>query len=223
MPLKISDIGKILKTVNRFEGIGAFNENLPLKIEIKKKLDGYNYLIDLGNKKEIISKSFTKLKPGKYFANIKETGNNIKITNLKQIPEILSFFEKTDIKEKHLTKEIILNHLANAANKTEFIFFTNLLIALHQNIYHYIDKEKKALIQYKYKKNKIKFYALFNNLGEIEGEIYLNKIIIYSPFENSLNLIKEYSDNIAYEVITVLKKEIKPFFEFKENLLDLKA
>lgn len=223
MSLKISDVGKILKTLNRFESIGEFNENLPLKIEIKKQLDEYNYLINLGNKKEIISKSFVKLNPGKYFAFVKESGNKIKITDLKELPKILSFFEKIEIKEKNITKEVILKHLSNAISKNEFIFFTNMLLALNQKIYHYIDKEKKALIQYKYKKNKIKFYALFNNLGEIEGELYPNRVIIYSPFQNSLNLIKEYSDTIRFEVITVLKKEIKPLFEFKENLIDLKA
>jgi len=223
MPLKVSDIGKILKNINRYQGIGEFNETLPMKIEVKKQIDKYNYLIDLGNKKEIISKSFIKLKTGKYFALVKEIANNIKITDLKEIPKIFTLLEKIDIKEKHITKEIILHHLANASNKTEFIFFTNLLMALHQNIYHYIEKEKKALIQYKYKKNKITFYAVFNNLGEIEGEIFLNKVVIYSPFKNSLTLIKKYSDTIPYKIITILKKDIKPLYEFKENLLDLKA
>ena len=223
MPLKISNLGKILKTLNRFETIGEFNKTLPLKIEIKKQIDEFNYLINMGNKKELISKSFVKLNPGKYFAIINERGNNIEITNLKEIPKIFSLFEKLDIKEKNMTKDIILHHLSNTLNKNEFIFFTNILLAFKQKIYHYIDKEKKALIQYKYEKNKIKFYALFNNLGEIEGELYLNKLIIYSPFQNSLNLIKEYSDTIRFEVITILKKEIKPLFEFKEKLIDLKA
>ncbi len=223
MPLKISEVGKILKTLNRFSYIGEFNENLPVKIEIKKQLDKFNYLIDLGNKKEIISKSTEKLNTGKYFAVVKEKAGNIQITNLKKIPEIFDFLEKTDFKEKHFSKEIILNHLAHSSNKTEFIFFMNMLMALHKKIYHYILKEKKALLQYKYQKNKIKFYALFNNLGEIEGEIYLKQLKIYSPFENTLNLIREYSDTIQYEVITILKKEIKPLFEFRENLINIKA
>ena len=228
MPLKISDVGKILKTINRFEGIGDFNETLPLKIEIKKQLNEYNYLINLGNKREIVSKSFVKLKPGKYFAIIKEFGNNIKITNLKEFPKILDLLEKINFNfqkdsEKTLTKETILHHLANATTKNEFIFFTNLLLALERKIYHLITEKRKSLIQFQYKKNKITFYAVFNHLGELEGEIYLNKLIIYSPFENTLNLIKEYSDTIHFEVITILKKEIKPLFEFKENLLNLKA
>ena len=227
MKLNISEVGKILKAVNKYRGIGEFNESLPLKIEIKKQLDEYNYLINIGNKKEIISKSFVKLKVGKYFAIIKELGNNIKITNLKEFPKILSLLEKIDLKEKNfdkpLTKDIILHHLANSHSKNEFIFFTNILLALKEQIHHLIINEKKSLLQFKYKKNKITFYAVFNNLGEIEGEIFENKVLIYSPFENTLNLIKEYSDTIQFEVITILKKDIKPLFEFKENLLDIKA
>ena len=38
MPLNISKLGKVLKTLNRLEGIKEFNATLPVKIEVKKEI-----------------------------------------------------------------------------------------------------------------------------------------------------------------------------------------
>ncbi len=224
MPLKISEIGKLLKALNRFENIGEFNSRLPVRIEIKKQINEFNYLINLGNKKEIVTKSFVKLNPGKYFALIKEKGLNIQITNLKKIPQLFTIFEKTNLKENHFSKETILNHLSNATNKTEFIFFTNLFIAVQKKIFHLaINEKRKALLQYKYQKNKLHFFAVFNHLGEIEGKIFANKLIIFSPYKNTINLIKQNKNSLNLTIETHLKTDIKPLYEFSENLFNLKA
>jgi len=226
MPLKISDVGKILKALNKFEGIGEFNTSLPVKIEIKKQIDELNYLINLGNKKDLITKSKIKLLPGKYFASIKELNSFIQIKDLKPLPKLAVLLEKInfDFKEKHLDKNTIMHHLANAISKEEFLFFTNILLALQKKIYHFfINEKKKALLQCKFNKNKLQFYAVFNNLGEIEGEIYLNSVNIYSPYKEVLKLINENSNEINLKVNTFLKKDIKPLFEFNENLINLKA
>ena len=72
MPLNISKLGKILKTLNRLEGIKEFNATLPVKIEVKKEINPIRYLIKLGNR-EIETKSNLPLVVGKkYFAQIKE-------------------------------------------------------------------------------------------------------------------------------------------------------
>ena len=222
MPLKISEAGRILKTFNKFQSI-EFNTSLPVKIEIKEKLTNIKYLIKLG-KREVVTKSFIPLKKGKYFAMVKETGNTLKISDLKPLPKIAVFLDKIKFKDEFITKEHILNHLSNAQNKEEFLFFTNILIAMQQKkIYHLIiNDKKKALLQYKYSKNRLKFYALFNSLGEIEGEIYNNNLDIYSPYKNSLELIKKYSNWIDLNVNTFLK-ETKPLYEFQNSLLNLKA
>jgi len=225
MPLKISDVGKILKALNKFEGIGEFNTSLPVKIEIKNQLDELNYLINLGNKKNLITKSKIKLLPGKYFASIKELNGFIQIKDLKSLPKLAILLEKInfDFKEKHLDKNTTMYQLANAISKEEFLFFTNILLAMQKRIYHYIiNDKKKALLQYKYSKNKLKFYSVFNNLGEIEGEIYLNSVNIYSPYKEVLNLIEENKNLINLNIQTFLK-QTKPLFEFNENLINLKA
>ena len=225
MPLKISDVGKILKALNKFEGIGEFNTSLPVKIEVKKAINPITYLINVGNKKDLITKSKVKLTPGKYFASIKELDGFIQIKDLKPLPKIAILLEKINFsfKEKNLDKHTIMHHLANSTSKEEFLFFTNILLSMQKKIHHYIINErKKALLQYKYSKNRLQFYAVFNNLGEIEGEIFNNLVKIYSPYKEVLNLIEENKNLIDLNIQTFLKNT-KPLFEFNENLLNLKA
>jgi len=225
MPLNISKLGKILKTLNRLEGIKEFNATLPVKIEVKKEINPIRYLIKLGNR-EIETKSNLPLVVGKkYFAQIKEYKSSIQISNLKPFPEILDTLEKIPFKEKLIkfSKEEILHHLANSNSKTEFIFFTNLLLAFNEKIRHLIiNEKKKALMQYKYSKNRVKFYAVFTHLGEIEGEITSNSLTIHSPYKATLRLIEQYKDELNLNVF-LKQTEVKQLFYFSENLLNLKV
>ena len=225
MPLNISKLGKILKTLNRLEGIKEFNATLPVKIEVKKEINPIRYLIKLGNR-EVETKSNLPLIVGKkYFAQIKEYKSSIQISNLKPFPEILEILEKIPFKEKLIkfSKEEILHHLANSNSKTEFIFFTNLLLAFNEKIHYLIiNEKKKALMQYKYSKNRVKFYAVFTHLGEIEGEITVDSLTIYSPYKATLRLIEQYKDELNLNLI-LKQKEVKELFNFSENLLNLKV
>ena len=225
MPLNISKLGKVLKTLNRLEGIKEFNATLPVKIEVKKEINPIRYLIKLGNR-EIETKSNLPLIVGKkYFAQIKEYKSSIQISNLKPFPEILDTLEKIPFKEKLIkfSKEEILHHLANSNSKTEFIFFTNLLLAFNEKIHYLIiNEKKKALMQYKYSKNRVKFYAVFTHLGEIEGEITTDSLTIYSPYMATLRLIEQYKDELNLNVF-LKQTEVKQLFNFSENLLNLKV
>jgi hypothetical protein len=225
MPLNISKLGKVLKTLNRLEGIKEFNATLPVKIEVKKEINPIRYLIKLGNR-EIETKSNLPLIVGKkYFAQIKEYKSSIQISNLKPYPEILEILEKIPFKEKLIkfSKEEILHHLANSNSKTEFIFYTNLLLAFNEKIHYLIiNEKKKALMQYKYSKNRVKFYAVFTHLGEIEGEITTDSLTIYSPYMATLRLIEQYKDELNLNVF-LKQTEVKQLFNFSENLLNLKV
>jgi len=222
MPLNISKLGKVLKSLNRLESV-SFNTSLPVKVEVKKELNPITYLIKLGNK-EVETKSHMKLEVGKtYFAQIKELKNSIQITNLKEYPKILKTLEHINIKELTPKKEEIITHLANAKTKEEFLFLTNILIAYEKKIFHLVINEKrKGFLQYKYSKNKVKFYACFSNLGELEGEITENSLTIYSPYEATISLINYYKDELPLKVYTY-KKEVKPIYIFSNSLLDLKV
>jgi len=221
----ISKIGKILKAANRVNFV-EFNSTLPVKMKVLKEINPITYKIQLGNR-EVETKSYVPLEIGKkYLAQIKESKNKLEIKNLREYPKLLDELEKVEIKKEltHYTKDEILKHLQNAKNKDEFMFFANLLLAYQKNIKHLtINQEnKKALMQYKFKKNKVTFYAVFSNLAEVSGEIYPNRAIIYSPYENVIALLKNYKDLIDLEV-EIYKKEPKPLYEFQQSLLDLKA
>ena len=225
MPLSISKIGKILKTINRLNTI-EFNAALPIKVEVKKQLNPIRYLIKLGNK-EIETRSYTPLEVGtKYLAEIKEQKGVIQIKNLKKLPKIMEMLENISQKKDliKLDKKEILHHLAHAKNKEEFLLFSNIFFALTQyNIHHLIiSEEKKAIIQYKYKKNKLQFYACFTHLGEMEGEIVLPRVKIYSPYISTIRLIQQYKNELDY-IIETEKKDVAPIYKFSNNILDLKA
>lgn len=225
MSLNLSKIGKVFKTLNRFEGIKEFNALLPVKIEVKHQINPIKFLIQLGNR-EIETKSYIPLKIGKkYLAQIKEGKYSIKISNLKEYPKILEILKKIDLKDKILSpqKNEIMHNLANANNKNEFIFWMNILLSLQQKIYHIIiNEKKKALIQLKYKKNSVKFYAVFEHLGEIEGILFQNSLKLFCEFDSTISLINLYKKELPFNV-AVNKKEIKEMYQFSENLINLKV
>jgi hypothetical protein len=82
---------------------------------------------------------------------------------------------------------------------------------------------KKALMQLKYKKNTVKFYAVFEHLGEIEGLLCQNNLKLFCEFDSTINLINLYKNELPFFLVEVRKKEIKPIYEFNENLINLKA
>ena len=225
MLLDISKIGKILKEQNRLSSV-EFNTQIPLKIEVKKEINPITYLIKLGNK-EIETKSFIPLKVGnRYLANVIEKKGKITIQNLKPYPKLLELLEKLPLKkETEFTKEKILEHLSNAKTKEEFSFYANILLAFQKGIRHIFINEKnnKAIMQFKYEKNLITFYAAFKFLGELKGKITPNKVTIYTQFENVKNLLLDNSDKIEKKVEVFLEKKITPIFEFKNSLIDIKA
>ncbi len=225
MPLNLSKLGKVLKTLNRLETPATFNASLPVKLEVKKELNPITYLVKIGNK-EVETKSDIPLAVGKkYFAQIKEFKNSVQITNLKEYPKILQTLDKITLPKEFssLKKDEVLHHLANAKNKDEFLFFMNILIAFEKKIHHLIINEKrKALMQYKYEKNSLKFYAVFSNLGEIEGVITPTRLTICSPYDATIRLIELYKNEINLSVQTI-KKEVKPIYDFSNSLLDLRV
>jgi hypothetical protein len=237
----ISQVGKILKATNRLNMPTEFNASLPITIEVKKQINPIRYILKLG-KKEVETKSYTPLEiGGKYKAQINQTDNKIEIKNLKKLPQIFTKFPDSinysiddlikdePFKSPEKYKQFLLNHLANSNNQQEFLFFTQLLLATNQNVYHlFINDEKKSLIQLKPKKKKLKFYGFFENLGGIGGEIYLIDEIyldLMVEFHNSLYLIEKHLSDLKGIIINSIKQEnLTPLFEISgENILNLKA
>ena len=237
----ISQVGKILKATNRLNMPTEFNATLPLTITVKKQLNPIRYVLQLG-KKEVETKSYTPLEVGaKYKAQINQTDSRIEIKNLTKIPNIFNKFPnsikysvddllKDNPLESHEKyKTFLLHHLSNAQTKDEFIFYSQMFLALNQEIKHlFIKDERKALIQFKHKKRKLNFYAYFENLGAVGGEIlyadeiYLNLMV---EFQNSFNFIKKQVDELNGIIVNIQNQKVKPLFEITEhnNLVNLKA
>ena len=238
----ISQVGKILKATNRLNMPTEFNATLPITIQVKKQINPIRFMIQLG-RKEIEVKSYTPLEVGKnYKAIINQTDSKIEIKNLTKLPNIFNKFPDTieysvddllkdnPLKSTEKYKTFLMHHLANASSKEEFIFFSQMLLALDQDIKHLFIKEgnKKSLIQIKPKKQKISFYAYFSSLGGIGGDIFLSNEEIYLnlmvEFQNSLEFLKNYIDELKMNV-SITQQKIKPLFEISENnnLLNLKV
>ena len=237
----ISQVGKILKATNRLNMPTEFNASLPITIEVKKQINPIRYILKLG-KKEVETKSYTPLEiGGKYKAQINQTDNKIEIKNLKKIPNIFNKFPNSikygiddllkddPLKSPDKYKTFLMKNLAQANNQQEFVFYSQMLLALNQEVYHlFINDEKKSLIQLKPKKKKLKFYGFFENLGGIGGEIYLIDEIyldLMVEFHNSLYLIEKHLSDLKGIIINSIKQEnLTPLFEISgENILNLKA
>ncbi len=224
--LNLFKIGKILNETNRLSGIKEFNASVPVKLEVLKEINPITYEIKLGNK-TVETKSHIPLEVGKkYLANIVEKKEYIQIQNLKEFPKLLETLEKISFsKEMNLDKDTIIDKLTHAKTKDEFMFFANILLALQKGIRHIFINEKnnKALLQLKKNKNSIDFYACYKFLGELEGTITPHKVMILTPFKNVASLIEQNSEELDKKVEVKIKNTIKPLYEFKNTLLDIKA
>ena len=237
----ISQVGKILKATNRLNMPTDFNATLPITITVKKQLNPIRYILQLGNK-EVETKSYNPLEVGaKYKANVLQTDSKIEIKNLTKLPNIFNKFPNTikysiddllkdnPLESNEKYKNFLLNHLSNASTKDEFLFYSQMLLAFNQEIKHLFINEnnKKSLIQFKQHKRKLNFYAYFEHLGSIGGEIYLTDeiyMILMVEFQNSFYFIQKYIDELSFN-ITIKNEKVKPLFEISENnsLLNLKV
>ena len=237
----ISQIGKILKQTNRLSMPSNINNTLPITITVKKQLSQNEYLLELG-RKNIKTYSQIKLELNtKYKAIIQQTDTKINIKNLTKIPNIfLNFPDSLELPSLDLSKDsfaqtdknyknFLLHQLSQAHSKEEFLFFSQLFLAFNQGIRHFlINDQRKALFQTKYKKNKIKFYGYFENLGGVGGEIYLADSIYLNlmvEFQNSLELLKANLKNLKGLKVNIKKETTKPLFDIKNdtNLFNIKV
>lgn len=241
---KLSVIEKLSSSLNKINQ-KDFNASLPIVIKVIAKTKGFHYLLEVGSVK-IETKSQKELQIGqKYWANMsKSSVGAIMLSDLKKRPLILEkiqnfplkfYFEdlKDIFKDKNQEyKDFLLEKFVNSQNKDEFLNLGNLLLSLQKGVGTFIVNEngKNILIQTKKKDiNRLDFYAIYPNLGEIEGyiffknenlktQIFVGYESIKKILENNLKTLKQFD-----EIEIILKKNITPFFEFQEKLLNIKA
>lgn len=231
------------------------NAILQVGIKVLKKSDANSFLIQLG-RHNFTTKSDIPLETGiEYWAQLSQTKEGI--VQLKRIhpkPKLLQKIEFFKFEQElfdsiiknsktaNSIKDQIIQILAHTNSKDEFESLTQMLLSLHNGILTLPieEKGKKMLLQMRKRagrKNEsesssIEFYASFNNLGPIEGEILQANQALHLKlklfYHRSVSILKKYCDNLeGFSSINIIEKEsyILPFWDGSEKnyLLDIKT
>ncbi|WP_100980367.1 hypothetical protein [Helicobacter pylori] len=220
-----------------------FNATLPILLKVLEKQDKDLFLLQVGNR-IIPTKSEQELKINQpYFATMQRNQlGDIVLKNLvpapkildalddlptlemKQIKEILSAKDNTPLKEY---KEFLSEKLIHAKNSQEFLNTANMLLSLQSQVLSFVieNERKKAFLQMKAKKQSIDFYALYPNLGEIGGVIYLKEkekqLFLKTTLQRTKEVLKEAQNTLlGFSSVEIACEKTPMLFAFEERLLD---
>ncbi|WQY63430.1 hypothetical protein FFR88_04295 [Helicobacter pylori] len=220
-----------------------FNAALPILLKVLEKQDKDLFLLQVGNK-IIPTKSEQELKINQpYFATMQRNQlGDIVLKNLvpapkildalddlptlemKQIKEILSAKDNTPLKEY---KEFLSEKLVHAKNSQEFLNTANMLLSLQSQVLSFVveNERKKAFLQMKAKKQSVDFYALYPNLGEIGGVIYLKEkekqLFLKTSLQRTKEVLKEAQNTLlGFSSVEIVCEKTPMLFAFEERLLD---
>ncbi|MFP6147207.1 hypothetical protein ACLF97_01925 [Helicobacter pylori] len=220
-----------------------FNAALPILLKVLEKQDKDLFLLQVGNK-IIPTKSEQDLKINQpYFAimqrnqlgdivlknlvpapKILDALNDLPAIEMKQIKEILSTKDNTPLKEY---KEFLSEKLIHAKNSQEFLNTANMLLSLQSQVLSFVieNERKKAFLQMKAKKQSVDFYALYPNLGEIGGVIYLKEkekqLFLKTTLQRTKEVLKEAQNTLlGFSCVEIVCEKTPMLFAFEERLLD---
>lgn len=220
-----------------------FNATLPILLKVLEKQDKDLFLLQVGNK-IIPTKSEQELKINQpYFATMqRDRFGDIVLKNLvpapkildalddlpalemKKIKEILSAKDNTPLKEY---KEFLSEKLIHAKNSQEFLNTANMLLSLQSQVLSFVveNERKKAFLQMRAKKQSVDFYALYPNLGEIGGVIYLKEkekqLFLKTTLQRTKEVLKEAQNTLlGFSFVEIVCEKTPMLFAFEERLLD---
>ncbi|GAA8478928.1 hypothetical protein KKKH31_13210 [Helicobacter pylori] len=220
-----------------------FNAALPILLKVLEKQDKDLFLLQVGNK-IIPTRSEQELKINQpYFATMQRNQlGDIVLKNLvpapkildglddlptlemKQIKEILSAKDNTPLKEY---KEFLSEKLIHAKNSQEFLNTANMLLSLQSQVLSFVveNERKKAFLQVKAKKQSVDLYALYPNLGEIGGVIYLKEkekqLFLKTTLQRTKEVLKEAQNTLlGFSCVEIACEKTPMLFAFEERLLD---
>jgi hypothetical protein len=246
----ISNIAKIKEAIAKADTT-RFNSTLPISIKVLQKLESKLYQLQLGNK-EFTTRSLKELEVGaKYWGDFNKSKEGIiNISNLLKKPLLLQkdemgvkFHEKAllelvQTKEpKGVMKAFLLEQLSTANSKQEFLQLSNMLVALEEGVITipYKDGSLDALLQYKRSKKQdkngeresVEFYAAFDNLGPIEGNLYLYddtlRGVIGCQYAKSAGLLESIKEELSFVVQINTTQNIQMLHALDSSLLDVKG
>ncbi|MCQ2805448.1 hypothetical protein JT184_05550 [Helicobacter pylori] len=220
-----------------------FNATLPILLKVLEKQDKDLFLLQVGNK-IIPTKSEQELKINQpYFATMQrdrlgdivlknlvpapkilDALNDLPTLEMKKIKEILSAKDNTPLKEY---KEFLSEKLVHAKNSQEFLNTANMLLSLQSQVLSFVveNERKKAFLQMKAKKQSVDFYALYPNLGEIGGVIYLKEkekqLFLKTTLQRTKEVLKEAQNTLlGFSCVEIVCEKTPMLFSFEERLLD---
>jgi len=257
----LGNLSPLAKIENILAKINAstikFDKVLPVNIDVKEKLESKTYLLQVG-KKEMTTKSMVDLEVGKQYWGVMKEDTKIKSLSLSQLLEkphllqgkkallpnlSLQKLEQllTSENPKEAMKFALLDKMAHATSKQEFMTLSNMLQAINENVFTMLlaHDNKETLFQFKKRKSKnpkqekeedakIDFYAAFENLGPVEGVVEVidgvRKLSLYIYYENSLKFLEKELKSLDLEGFLYKKEgKISPLYEYGESLLDVKG
>ncbi|MGL2898403.1 hypothetical protein ACQKA9_02570 [Helicobacter pylori] len=220
-----------------------FNAALPILLKVLEKQDKDLFLLQVGNK-IIPTKSEQELKINQpYFAimqrnrlgdivlknlvpapKILDALDDLPAIEMKKIKEILSAKDNTPLKEY---KEFLSEKLVHAKSSQEFLNTANMLLSLQSQVLSFVveNERKKAFLQMKAKKQSVDFYALYPNLGEIGGVIYLKEkekqLFLKTTLQRTKEVLKEAQNTLlGFSFVEIVCEKTPMLFAFEERLLD---
>lgn len=232
-----------LNALHSKNAVHHFNATLPILLKVLEKQDKDLFLLQVGNR-IIPTKSEQELKINQpYFATMQRNQlGDIVLKNLvpapkildalddlislemNKIKEILSAKDSTPLKEY---KELLSEKLAHAKNPQEFLNTANMLLSLQSQVLSFVveNERKKAFLQVKAKKQSVDFYALYPNLGEIGGVIYLKEkekqLFLKTTLQRTKEILKEAQNTLlGFSCVEIACEKTPMLFAFEERLLD---
>ncbi|RVY09154.1 hypothetical protein ECB90_02975 [Helicobacter pylori] len=220
-----------------------FNATLPILLKVLEKQDKDLFLLQVGNR-IIPTKSEQELKINQpYFAimqrdrlgdivlknlvpapKILDALDDLPAIEMNKIKEILSAKDNTPLKEY---KEFLSEKLVHAKNSQEFLNTANMLLSLQSQVLSFVveNERKKAFLQMKAKKQSVDFYALYPNLGEIGGIIYLKEkekqLFLKTTLQRTKEVLKEAQNILlGFSFVEIVCEKTPMLFAFEERLLD---
>ncbi|MGL2803373.1 hypothetical protein ACR9MY_03195 [Helicobacter pylori] len=220
-----------------------FNATLPILLKVLEKQDKDLFLLQVGNK-IIPTKSEQELKINQpYFAimqrnqlgdivlknlvpapKILDALDDLPALEMKKLKEILSAKDNTPLKEY---KEFLSEKLIHAKSSQEFLNTANMLLSLQSQVLSFVieNERKKAFLQMKAKKQSVDFYALYPNLGEIGGVIYLKEkekqLFLKTTLQRTKEVLKEAQNTLlGFSFVEIVCEKTPMLFAFEERLLD---
>ncbi|MGL2392992.1 hypothetical protein ACOWLY_00920 [Helicobacter pylori] len=220
-----------------------FNATLPILLKVLEKQDKDLFLLQVGNR-IIPTRSEQELKINQpYFATMQRNQlgdivlknlvpapkildalNDLPAIEMKQIKEILSAKDNTPLKEY---KEFLSEKLIHAKSSQEFLNTANMLLSLQSQVLSFVveNERKKAFLQMKAKKQSVDFYALYPNLGEIGGVIYLKEkekqLFLKTTLQRTKEVLKEAQNTLlGFSFVEIVCEKTPMLFAFEERLLD---